>query len=47
VKGENLESDVPAQRFLHRFIDHAHAATPDFTQDAVVAQLLGQNIPFP
>jgi hypothetical protein len=47
MKGQNLERDVPAQRFLHRFIDHPHAATPHFSQDAVVAQSLRQNIAFP
>ena len=31
---------MPAQRFLHRLVDHAHAAAADLPQDAVVAHLL-------
>jgi hypothetical protein len=29
MERQDLEGDVPAQRFLHRLIDHAHAPTPD------------------
>jgi hypothetical protein len=36
--GEDLEGDVPAQRFLNRLVHHAHAAPTEFADDAVVSQ---------
>jgi hypothetical protein len=39
VKRQHLEGDVPAQRLLHRLVDHPHAAPAHLAQDAVLAQL--------
>lgn len=36
VEGQNLERDVPAKRFLHRFIHDPHAAPPNFAQDTII-----------
>jgi hypothetical protein len=38
VAGQHLQGDVPAQRLLHRLVDHAHAAAAHLAQEAVVAQ---------
>src|SRR5262249_60239292 len=40
VRRQHLEGNVPAQRFLLRFIDDAHAAASDFAQNTIVAQTL-------
>src|SRR5262245_2131803 len=39
MKGEHLEGDVPAERFLHRFVNYAHAAAPHLSKEVVFAQL--------
>ena len=40
VGGQHLQSDVPAQRLLHGFVNNAHAAAGYFAQDPVLAELL-------
>ncbi len=37
---QHLEGDVPAERFLLRLVNDAHAAPAHLTQDAIVAQAL-------
>ena len=39
MERQDLEGDVPAQRFLHRLVDHAHAAAAHLAQNAVFPQL--------
>ena len=37
---QDLERDMPAERFLLGLVDDAHAATADFAQNAKIAQAL-------
>ncbi|MFO0807853.1 MAG: hypothetical protein U0746_04450 [Gemmataceae bacterium] len=41
---QQLQRDVPPKRFLHRLIDHAHAATADLSQDAELADAIGVSV---
>jgi hypothetical protein len=36
---KQLQCDVPAQRFLHRFIDDSHPSAAQLAHDAIVADL--------
>ena len=37
---QHFQRDVPPEGYLLRLVDDTHAATPNFTQNAIVAQLL-------
>ena len=38
LPGQDLHGHVPAERFLERLVDDAHAAAADFAEDAEIAQ---------
>src|SRR5262249_11517430 len=40
VRRQNLQCHATTQCLLHRFIDDAHSAATDFTDDAILAQTL-------
>src|SRR5262249_30997529 len=39
MKREHLEGDVPAQRFLHRFVNHPHPTPPPLPHNVTFAPL--------
>jgi hypothetical protein len=41
MEREDLERHVPAQRFLHRFVDDTHTSPGDLANDAIFSQLFG------
>ncbi len=42
VRGEHLERDRPAERFLHRLEHHSHPTAAEFADDAEIAEAVGK-----
>ena len=40
MQRQDLQGNPPPQRFLHRLVDHPHAAPTDLAEDAIFAELL-------